>query len=53
MYRISQELAEMGKKRIEGFPVDGFVWGSVVFGIRTRGIAFLDGIGGNNDGLHV
>ncbi len=28
MYRISQELAEMGKKRIEGFPVDGFVWGS-------------------------
>ncbi|MFP3344535.1 uracil-DNA glycosylase family protein, partial [Halomonas sp. SIMBA_159] len=28
MYRIPQELAELGKKRIEGFPVEGFVLGS-------------------------
>ncbi|AQQ52067.1 uracil-DNA glycosylase [Planococcus lenghuensis] len=28
MYRISEELAELGRKRIEGFPVEGFVYGS-------------------------
>lgn len=28
MYRISDELAELGKRRIEGCPVEGFVWGS-------------------------
>lgn len=28
MYRISQELAELGKERIADFPVEGFVWGS-------------------------
>lgn len=28
MYRISKELAALGKKRIEGYPVEGFVWGS-------------------------
>lgn len=28
MYRISEELAEMGKQRIKGYPVEGFVWGS-------------------------
>ncbi|WP_088009467.1 uracil-DNA glycosylase [Indiicoccus explosivorum] len=27
MYRISEELAEWGRKRIEGFPVEGFVYG--------------------------
>lgn len=28
MYRISEELAVLGKQRIEGYPVEGFVWGS-------------------------
>lgn len=28
MYKISDELAALGKKRIEGFPVEGFVRGS-------------------------
>ncbi|ANU26492.1 uracil-DNA glycosylase [Planococcus versutus] len=28
MYKISEELAELGKRRIEGYPVEGFVWGS-------------------------
>lgn len=28
MYRISEKLAELGMQRIEGFPVEGFVWGS-------------------------
>ena len=28
MYRISEEVAALGKKRIEGHPVEGFVWGS-------------------------
>ena len=28
MYRISEELAALGKQRIEGYPVEGFVWGS-------------------------
>lgn len=28
MYRITEELAQIGLKRIEGFPVEGFVWGS-------------------------
>ncbi|TWT04197.1 uracil-DNA glycosylase [Planococcus sp. CPCC 101016] len=28
MYRIPTELAELGKRRIEGYPVEGFVWGS-------------------------
>ncbi|MGM0898857.1 MAG: uracil-DNA glycosylase [Bacillota bacterium] len=28
MYRIPEELAEWGKQRIEGYPVEGFVWGS-------------------------
>ncbi len=27
MFRISESIAELGKKRIEGFPVDGFVYG--------------------------
>lgn len=27
MYRISEELAELGKRRIEGYPVEGFVYG--------------------------
>ena len=28
MYRISEELAALGKQRIEGHSVEGFVWGS-------------------------
>lgn len=28
MYRITEELARYGMKRIEGLPVEGFVWGS-------------------------
>ena len=28
MYRISEEIAALGKRRIEGYPVEGFVWGS-------------------------
>ncbi|EMF45725.1 Uracil-DNA glycosylase family protein, clostridial type [Planococcus halocryophilus Or1] len=28
MYQISKELAELGKERINGYPVEGFVWGS-------------------------
>lgn len=28
MYRISEELAALGKQRIKGHPVEGFVWGS-------------------------
>lgn len=28
MYKISEELAALGKMRIEGYPVEGFVWGS-------------------------
>ncbi|WP_203334143.1 uracil-DNA glycosylase [Planococcus beigongshangi] len=31
MYRISDELVELGLKRIEGFPVEGFVKGSGPF----------------------
>ena len=28
MYRIPDAVAELGKRRIEGCPVDGFVWGT-------------------------
>lgn len=28
MYRISEELAVLGKQRIKEYPVEGFVWGS-------------------------
>lgn len=27
MFRIPESIAELGKKRIEGFPVEGFVYG--------------------------
>lgn len=28
MYKITDELAALGKERMEGYPVEGFVWGS-------------------------
>ena len=27
MFRIPESIAELGKKRIEGFPVEGFIYG--------------------------
>ena len=46
MYRISEELAILGKKRIEGYPVEGFVWGS---GPRNPALMLVGEAPGENE----
>ncbi|WKA55250.1 uracil-DNA glycosylase [Planococcus shixiaomingii] len=46
MYKISEELAALGKKRIEGFPVEGFVRGS---GPRNPALMLVGEAPGENE----
>lgn len=46
MYRVSKEIAELGKQRIDGYPVDGFVWGS---GPRNPAIMLVGEAPGENE----